>query len=656
MKTPVDGSKKPDAARRRRRRRILLTRLGKEAWQEAPFLSVGAVAMLGSSLCNQALPRLIGRLIERNNSTNNRPQSSSYVTVGWVVLGGGLASFLRTSVLGSAQERIAARLRQQAFGSLLTRELEWFQSTNPASDGDEKNVSDDSSVDNGDSTNDKKHRAKGLSPGAIGGILQEDVSLMASALSTCFANMLRSCSAICFSTYHMLCLHPTLTGVSLTLVPAVGIVAMVCRKAIKQALRQQQAAQQAAALFVEERLNHLQLVHMANRQEDEYSAYQGLMQRVLALSRKASVYQGLFMGSLFVGSATALLCVVHVGSHTPWTASSSSNSSSSPLSTFCTYSFLLGLGTSGLVKAVAECWQGIHAAERYYHLVSTPNGDSDDEETSATSKQDAKAANETKMEVDVSSIQSLSLEDVAFTYQSTGTQVLSSLSLTLERGKTVALCGKNGSGKSTCASLLAGLVQPTAGHVLLSNGTHLQNVPPMSRTRLVQIIPQSAALLHTTILENVRYNCPEASEQDVWTVLESIGCREMVDRLGGLDYHVGLNGCKLSGGERQRLALARALLCDPAMLIMDEPVTAMDAQGASAVQDAIQACSQQGRGLLLISHQAKSLAFVDKVMVLQDGTIVEEGSFPELKRKGPASALCQLMPEILLHGQPMAGQ
>jgi ABC-type multidrug transport system fused ATPase/permease subunit len=131
--------------------------------------------------------------------------------------------------------------------------------------------------------------------------------------------------------------------------------------------------------------------------------------------------------------------------------------------------------------------------------------------------------------------------------------------------------------------------------------------------------------------------------------LSQANCDDLVLQKG-LDYVVGLNGNKLSGGERQRLALARSLLSDPAILILDEPATSLDAQGEAALTEAVMACREgrlgdKRRGMLLITHQAKSLELADEILVLNAGTVVERGGLKELRSK-KSSFLNQLMPSL----------
>jgi ABC-type multidrug transport system fused ATPase/permease subunit len=615
-----------------------MRRLRAEAVMEIQPLALGTFAMLASSLSNQALPRLMGKLIDQKSSSGGSQRESAlppWSSLGLVVLGGGLASFVRTTMLTRAEDSISSRLRNQAFESLMTqKDIEWFQTEtlHTRSDQDLENVESKAANE----TNGIVMRA-GVSPGAVGTILNEDVAKLSKSLTTHIASIVRSSSAVLFSTYHMLCLDPALFGVSVTIVPVIGAAAMLLRKSIKRIASQQSDLAAAAASFVEERLTHIAMVKMSNREVDEVQQYSDMQEESLRLGRSASLQSGMLMGFIFIASSGALLMVVNVGGKSV----AAGKMSSGQLTSFATYSFLLGLGTSGIVKAMGEFVQGMVSAERFYRLV--------DHEDDARNK---KSDGEEISNVNVRAVESVALKDVCFSYKSTGAQVLNNVSLELKRGSVVALVGKNGSGKSTIASLLAGLYQPSAGRIQLSDGTDLTQVSKTCKKNLVQIVPQATALFNTSILENIRYGNPDASEEDVRRALKIANCEVLLSKLeGGINFVVGLNGSKLSGGERQRLALARALLSDPAVLVMDEPASSLDQEGETAVSDALRSCREsnqdgQGRALLLITHQAKSLELVDEIVVLKEGVIVETGQFKDLSTR-PNSELCRLMPQLL---------
>jgi ABC-type multidrug transport system fused ATPase/permease subunit len=552
-----------------------------------------------------------------------------------VVLGGGLASFVRTTMLNRAEDRIASRLRSNAFRSLLTkRDMEWFHMETV---GDNEREDDNRQTDKKEKTS---SRSTGMTPGAVENILNEDVNQVSHSLTANVANLIRSTCSISYSTYHMLHINPGLFGLSFSVVPLIGSAAMVLRKFIKRVAAKQRETATLAASFAEERLVHIAMVKMSNRELDEVEEYTKLQEECVRLGRQVSVANGAFMGFIFAASSGALFMVFNAGGK----AVAGGRMTAGDLTSFATYTFLLGLGTSGVFKALSEIMQGMDSAERVYRLIDGPST----EETTETKE----TPSPVKVNVDATAVDSVLFNHVFFAYKTDPEKnVLRDVSFELRRGQVVALVGKNGSGKTTIASLLAALYKPKSGSIMLPDGIDYSSLDRKVQKQLIQVVPQNPALFNTSVLENVKYSCPEATNEQAMNVMTTANCSGFVSKLdGGIQYQVGQNGGKLSAGQRQRIGLARALLSDPACLVLDEPTSSLDAEGQSAVADAVLACrgndKSPGRALLLITHRAKSLQVANIVLVIHDGEIVERGDFQELSKKKD-SQLCALMPDLV---------
>jgi len=509
----------------------------------------------------------------------------------------------------------------------MSRDLEFFQSSGRHAIGSDGSIKGDGK---------ELQSSPTTSPGAIGTVLSEDISKVAEVVTTIPTNIVRSACSVTFATANMVTLNRSLFGLSLSIVPLIGSAAVVLNKFVKKVTARQANLKALAASFADERIVHIATVKASCREEDEVARYGELQAEISRLGRSVSMAKGAFMGFMFASASGALYFVFRSGSR----AVSEGRMTQGELTSFATKTFMLGLGTSGIMRASGEFVQGFVSAKRVYSLM---DGSENEKES-----QDHKRATKGTEEVDSTAVTSIALNKVTFAYRSHPQRtVLQDVSLTIGRGKVVALVGKNGSGKSTVASILSALYQPQSGSVLLSDGTDYLSLSRRVQSTLVQAVPQHPALFDMSITDNVRYSNPQATDVEVRAALAAAKCDGFLSQIeGGGGYVAGRDGSRLSGGQRQRLALARALLSDPCLLVLDEPTSSLDAEGETAVADAVRACQDQGRGLLLITHRAGNLELSDEVLVMAEGRIVERGPYKDLRGRKD-SELCALMPDLL---------
>jgi ATP-binding cassette subfamily C protein len=235
----------------------------------------------------------------------------------------------------------------------------------------------------------------------------------------------------------------------------------------------------------------------------------------------------------------------------------------------------------------------------------------------------------------------LNIRDVSFAYDGSAKPVVKDITFGLPAGKVTALIGPSGSGKSTIADMLLGLLEPTTGKILV-DGVEIDAANRRRWRDQVAYVPQDVFLLHDTIAANLRLAAPQASPEQLWTALRAANAGEFVERLDQrLETVVGDRGVRLSGGERQRIALARALLRKPSLLILDEATSALDWQNQSLIARSIDGL----RGtmtILTIAHRPSMIAFADWVVAMEEGSVVEVGHYQRLKAK-PASRLSRML-------------
>lgn len=226
------------------------------------------------------------------------------------------------------------------------------------------------------------------------------------------------------------------------------------------------------------------------------------------------------------------------------------------------------------------------------------------------------------------------LDEVRFSYRS-GDEVLRSVSLQVPAGATVAIVGETGSGKTTIAKLLCRLADPTAGTVRI-DGTDLRQVAPARRHEAIRMVPQDGFLFDTTVADNVRLGRLGATDDDVRDSFAALGLSWWLDELpGGLEAEVGERGTNLSVGERQLVALARAQLGDPGLLILDEATSSVDPETEQALTEALERLAA-GRTLVSIAHRLSTAERADLVIVVDAGRIVEQGTHADLVAAGGA--------------------
>jgi ATP-binding cassette, subfamily B, bacterial len=234
---------------------------------------------------------------------------------------------------------------------------------------------------------------------------------------------------------------------------------------------------------------------------------------------------------------------------------------------------------------------------------------------------------------------SISFLDVCFNYPDTE-RVLRDFTLHIPTGQRVGLVGRSGAGKSTVLALLQRLYDPERGCVLIDE-QDIAEVTQESLHRAIAVVHQDISLFHRSLIENLRYGMPEASDVDVERAAAAAHCTEFIARLPqGFDTIVGERGAKLSGGQRQRIAIARAFIYDAPIILLDEATSALDTESERLVQDALVRLVK-GRTVIAIAHRLSSLKNFDRVVVLERGRIVEDGAPPDLLRR-PDSAFSQL--------------
>ena len=233
----------------------------------------------------------------------------------------------------------------------------------------------------------------------------------------------------------------------------------------------------------------------------------------------------------------------------------------------------------------------------------------------------------------------IEFKDVTFAYNSKN--VIDNLNLRIQAGEKIGIVGRSGAGKSTLIQLLLHFYQLKQGEILI-DGQNIEDVTQDSLRRNIALVTQDTSLLHRSVVENIKYGRPNASDEEMYAAVRKAKAEEFIPQLtdlrgkSGYEAYVGERGVKLSGGQRQAVLLARALLLDPPILLLDEPTSAMDNTSEEILRNRLQTWAQ-GKTMLLITHRASMLSLVDRLVVLDNGHIVADGpkeAVIEALRKG----------------------
>ena len=289
------------------------------------------------------------------------------------------------------------------------------------------------------------------------------------------------------------------------------------------------------------------------------------------------------------------------------------------LAAFVFYAAIVASGAGTVSEVWGELQRAAGATERLLELLETPPGI---------------VAPAMAAAPPLGKLLEIALDQVSFAYPARpGAPALQRFTLRVAPGERIALVGPSGAGKSTVFALLLRFYDPQHG-ALRIDGVDVKAMDPKALRRLIAVVPQEPVLFASSVLDNVRYGRPQATRDEVLAACEKAYALEFIERLpAGLDTGIGERGVTLSGGQRQRLSIARALLADRPILLLDEATSALDAESERIVQRALQAL-ERGRTTLAIAHRLATVQHADRIVVMDRGRLVAQGTHAELMREG----------------------
>ncbi len=552
---------------------------------------------------------------------------------------------VRSGLLNIAGERMAAHMRKDMFKAILAQDVAWFD----------------------------KHRT-----GDIVTRLSNDTVLIQKAVTTNIAAGLRSISMVIGGTAMLFYLSPALALLSMALIPPVAIAGMTYGRYVQGQQRAVQEAVGRSMQVADELISSVRTVRAFARENFEAGRFAKAVEESYQLARRIGIVAAYFDGAVHMAANISLVAVLWYGGSQVQDGAMSAGD----LTAFLMYSLYTGLNVSTLSTVYTDLKRASGAAGRVFEIADrlptmplSSNPSYWDEADMAVSRP-AKglssyrdvaalpdvaapvgpaAQSAAEFSVGHAGLKTLPapvrgdilFEDVSFTYPSRPHQpVLTGLNLAIPAGKTLALVGGSGTGKSTIGSLIVRLYDAAGGRVRL-DGVDVRELDPQFLRGVVGVVSQEPVLFAASIADNIRYGKQDATLEEVQAAARMAHAHEFISHFpDGYETLVGERGVQLSGGQKQRVALARAILKNPPVLLLDEATSALDAESEAAVQAALENV-MRGRTTVTIAHRLSTMRSADLVAVLKDGKVVETGTFAELSGRAD-SAFRQLVDKQLL--------
>lgn len=448
--------------------------------------------------------------------------------------------------------------------------------------------------------------------GEITSRVTSDIVTMQSAVTGQIANLLRDTITMAGALAVIVATNWRLTAVLLAIVPLVVLASRLSGRWLRRFSREVQDRLAEATAVLEETLSSIRVVKSFAHEDYERGRYGEAVERAFGASRRRLRTSAIFeplISALFMGSFSAVLWIggreVLAGRLT-----------AGELVAFLFYALMVASAVGGLARAYGFFQQALGASERVFELLDTPPDIAD--------RPGAQPLPPIRGRV--------RFEKVDFCYED-GLPVLDGITLDVAPGEVVALVGPSGAGKTTLLNLIPRFYDVTAGRITI-DGHDVRAVTARSLRRQIGIVPQETMLFSTTVAENIRYGWLDATQAEIEAAARAAHAHDFIVALpAGYETLVGEKGIKLSAGQRQRIAIARALLKNPAILLLDEATASLDNESEHFVQAALERL-MQGRTVFVIAHRLSTVRNADRILVLDQGCIVEQGTHEALLAQG----------------------
>ncbi|ORY28160.1 P-loop containing nucleoside triphosphate hydrolase protein [Naematelia encephala] len=558
-------------------------KLAELARPEGRWLGIAVGLLLISSSVSMTVPLTIGKLIDFFSTG----ATTLFLGLSFPVAAGLLASIFcvgaaanagRAIIMRLSGQRIVARVRNQAYLSSLRQEPEFAD----------------------------------RSAGDIVSRLSVDTNILGDSVTSNLSDGLRALISASVGVAAMFWISSKLTLVMLCVVPPISLFAVFYGRYLRKLSNLTQEAIGDMSKTAEEKLNAFKTVAAYNAQPLEATLFSKRVDHVFSLARREAFMTGIFWGLTGLTGNLAMLCLLGYGGHLV----SSGEITVGDLTSLLMYSAYVGGSVSGLTGFFTGLMKGVGAGARVFWLLDRPSAVPLGVGTHLSRSRNGP----------------IRFENVHFTYPSRReVEVLKGVDMEITVGMSVALVGSSGSGKSSILSLLSRFYDPTEGRITF-DGTDIREFTPESWRDRIGVVSQEPILFQGTVHDNIAYGSPDATRADVEEAARAANCDFIWSLPQGFDTQIGR--ATLSGGQKQRISIARALVRNPSILLLDEATSALDSTSENAVNQAIDAIIRERNiTVILAAHRLSSIARAERVIVLEDGRISEEGRYDVLSRR-----------------------
>ena len=499
-----------------------------------------------------------------------------------VILALAVATYLRAYLVNWLGERVVADLREQIYAHVLRLSPAFFETRRT---------------------------------GEVISRLTTDTTVIQTVMSMGITQALRNLLLLLGGTVLLTVTNPRLTGFILLVVPVVVVPIVVFGRRVRNLSRLAQDKIAAVSSHIEETVNAIRTVQAFTQEERESRDFVTRSETAFLTAARRARARALLAAFVITLVFGAIVVVLWIGGHDVVAG----RITPGQLSAFVFYAAVVAGAFGGLSDVFGDLQRAAGAAERMFELLDT---------------EPAITAPPNPLRLPEPPRGKVTFERVTFAYPSHPERpVLHGLDFSVAAGETVALVGPSGAGKSSVFQLILRFYDPGSGRVLFDD-LAVDAVDPLELRARIGLVPQEPVIFSADAWTNIRYGRPDAGDEEVRAAAEAALATEFLDRLpDGFATFLGEKGVRLSGGQRQRIAIARAILRDPALLLLDEATSALDAESERLVQRALERL-MEGRTSIVIAHRLATVQRADRILVMEEGRIVEQGRHGELMARG----------------------